>query len=207
MIINDYPITKFSESKSSHHPKEYRIEERDCKSTPKLTIPNGTIVTFDKYVHRVGYALDPYSYTREEWYKAGLELLCYSTQLDEQTVGKVLKTLNLYHPFKGMRGRIYSKLVEQKMTDRQRSMWFVNYQDYAQGQFFLDLIQGTVVGRCRKWTGVHHPSTGGAGYDYDNYIPAYLDPAYNQNLYVVHNEDLGRDFMVHPLDIKEIDNV
>lgn len=193
---------------SENRAGEYRIPERDSSSTGKLALPNGTIVDYTRYVNRVGYALDPRSYTKEQWEAAGFELVCKQTGLPEDEVKKVLSVLNLYSPYKGIRGQIYTKLVSDKTTDVMRSMWFKDFKQDSYRAITRQAWCGEIVGRCRKWTGIYCPGrTWGneweSGYDYD---PPCLEQAVNQNLYQVRNTDNGDIYMVHPLDIQVVSN-
>lgn len=172
--------------------KEYRIPERDCKPSGKLTIPNGTQVSYSRYVSRVGYALDKESYSLKEWNEKGYELIQNKTELDTEIVRKVIDALNLKSPFKGIKTKIYQELVGSRATDFMRSMWFVDSVKR----------QGIIIGRCRKWTGKYfHGGTYGSYYygDY-GYDPPYLS-GINQNLYLVENPYNGFNYMVYPEDI------
>lgn len=183
---------------NNHHPDEYRIPERDCISTPKLTLPVGTLVTFKRYVYRVGYAVDKYSYSREEWDQKGFEIVCQKTGLDSETVEKVIKTLNLFSPYKGLKRAIYQDLVKPS-RDMTRSMWFVDFKPHLILRQPKDHFSGIIVGRCRKWTG-RYGATTGYGDDYD---PPYLLDACNQNLYLVRDGCSNLTMMVYPGDIED----
>lgn len=186
---------------------EYRIPERDKISSGKLILPNETIVEYPRYVNRVGYALDPRSYTEEEWAAAGLELVCKKSGLFEDEVKKVLDALNLLSPYKGIRSQIYKELVGNKATDFTRSMWFKDFENKYCYLPNLSAWRGRIVGRCRKWTGTYCPGqTYGSSYYGDfGYDPPYL-AGVNQNLYQVRNTDNGDIYMVHPLDIQVVSN-
>ncbi|RJR12456.1 hypothetical protein C4588_02140 [Candidatus Parcubacteria bacterium] len=182
---------------NTHHKDEYRIPERDTQKTDKLTIPTNSVIRYTRRVHRVGYELDPYSYNKEEWAEAGLQLVTQLTQLPKEDVRKVIETLNLYHPYKGIKGRIYEVLVRNKIQNRERCLWFVDFQPEI---FRKEGWVGTIRGRVRRWTGTWFPASGG----YDDYEPGGLYPAYNQNLYQVCDVDRGHVHLVHPLDIQEV---
>lgn len=195
--------TLIDELRNENREGEYRLPERDKTSTGKLTLPNDTQVSFKRYVNRVGYALDVKSYTKEQWNAAGLEIVCKSTDLDEVTNQKVLKSLNLLSPYKGIRSAIYSKLVGSKSKDTLRSMWF---KDFKHSMLHpRDSWRGRIIGRCRRWTGQYyagHTYGGGLEYSYD-YDPPCL-AGVNQNLYLVKNLDNGFTYMVHPLDVEVV---
>jgi hypothetical protein len=193
-------IALFDEIRETDREGEYRVPKRDSVSTGKLTLPDGATVDYTRYVNRVGYALDPRSYTKEEWEAAGLEIVCKNSGLDEETVKTVLKELNLHSPYKGVRGQIYTKLVGDKANDFIRSMWF---KDFKPGHSTnRQTWRGVIIGRCRKWTGkYYHGHTYGAWWQGDTeYDPPMLDGV-NQNLYLVKNYDNGITYMVHPGDI------
>lgn len=190
--------TSFEENK--HHPNEYRIPGRDCQSTPKLTLPVGVLVTFKRYVYRVGYEVDKYSYTKEEWNQRGFEIVCRETGLDSKTVEKVIKTLNLFSPYKGLKRAIYQDLVKSiAIRPLKRSMWFVDFKPSLILRPPRNYFSGVIVSRCRRWTG-HYGAATGYGDDYD---PPYLLDACNQNLYLVRDGSSNLTMMVYPGDIED----
>lgn len=180
---------------------EYRIPERDKFSSGKLTLPNGTLISYNKIVNRVGYALDVKSYTKQEWNEEGLNIICKTTGLDKEAVQKVVKSLNLHSPYKGIKSQIYWRLVGDKSRDNTRSMWFKDFKENYYRAIPRTAWEGTIVGRCRKWTGEYCPGQVYKGFDYaEDYDPPYL-AGVNQNLYLVKNSDNGITYIVHPLDI------
>lgn len=181
--------------------KEYRIPERDDFSSGNLTLPNETIVDYHRYVNRVGYALDSHSYTKEQLEAEGLSLVSKITGVDEQTVKKVIRALDLHSPYKGLRGKIHQRLVMDKVTDFVRSMWFIDFKENYYFAIPRQAWKGEIVGRCRKWTGKYYPGrTIGNWDDGPDYDPPSLEGV-NQNLYLVKNFDTEQVHMVHPKDI------
>lgn len=187
-----------------HHENEYTIPELNNQKGPVLTLPNGTLVTFNRIVYRVGYEFDLFSYTEEEYNQAGLDILIEKTGMGKVEIEKVLEALHLYSPYKGIKSQIYWKLVGGKLNQQvntYRSIWFVDLEKY---DFYpTKEAKGKIVGRCRKWTGKYYRGSTVNEYEYD---PSCLDPAYNQNFYLVKDNFRGQIFMVYPTDLTEIKN-
>jgi len=175
--------------------EEYRMIERDKRESIKHSFTVGTKIKADKYVKRVGYLVHPKSFTYQEWYDTGINILAQETKLSTETIETVITKLDLYSPFKGIRTKIYGALVERKRNHLiangakdidLRSLWFVDTE-----------VQGTIIKRVNRWTGIYHYAHFGG--QYESYEPASLYPMYAQRLYLV-DSNIGK-VLVYPDDI------
>lgn len=193
------------------HPNEYYLNQYDTNPAKKLpNVKEGDWVKFSRYVVRVGYKIEPKTYSLDEWNECGFQIIKEETGIDDEKLVLLLNKLNLLSPYKGIRGKIYRKLVhdvrylkikqesDKSPQDRpeiinkysNRHIWLVDLDKEKMGQI-------SDIKRCQ--TGVYNPKHIGGEYGED-YEPAFLSPAYYHSLYVVCC--YGVNYLVHPEDIK-----
>lgn len=187
-------------SKKSY-PDEYYLNQYDTTPAKKLDLKEGDRVKFSRYVLRVGYKIEPKVYSLEEWNECGFQIIKEETGIEEDKLRKLFYELNLISPYKGIRGKIYKRLV----TEVRRKIIAQNpdsYEEYNNRHIWLlDLkkeIAGQVSGTEHCQTGTYnkgHYST----YD-EEWSPAFLSPVYYHTLYKV--ESNLCTYLVHPNDIK-----
>ena len=187
---------------------EYFIRERDEVNSSKFEYNLEDWISYSRYINRVGYLLDTQIFTSQEWEDAGFQIFCEKADLDISQASKVLEVLNLFSPYKGIRGKIYHKLVslkkKEKLAEFQKNGKIKDYQHLYDFRhiFFVDLSeihQSRIISKVRRWTGAYN-SPKISDYDYE---PGGLEPKYNQNLYEVYNQDLSQFILVHPDDVIE----
>lgn len=165
----------------------YRMPGRDAERVA-CTLKAGDNITYQRVVARVGYEFGVHSVTRLEWAEVGVKIVSQETGLSPQAVKRVLVTLNLSSPFKGIKHQIYEALIYplivQSKTQDVRAMWFYDCSHPRTGH--VDKV-------VRRRTGVR--SLGGR----ERYGPYLSDPMSHQ-LYQVFDNQLGRKVFVHPLD-------
>lgn len=186
------------------HPNEYYLAQYDTTPARKLDLKEGDWVKFSRYVVRVGYKIEPKIYSREEWNECGFQIIKEETGIEEDKLRNLFNELNLFSPYKGIREKIYRRLVIetrylkiQQESSSDRSEVISKY--YNRHIWLADVgkeIMGQVSGTNRYQTGVYNP----AYKDDEDYEPAFLSPVYHHTLYKI-NCGL-EEYLVHPNDLK-----
>lgn len=180
----------------------YRIPERDERNSPAPKYREGDFVEFRRCVVRIGYEFGVHSVTKRQWFETGVEIVAKETGAPAEEIKKIIVTLGLSSPFKGIKGRIYQQLIEplthSGANKNVRAMWFYDFPEPQIGQI------DTVV---TKLTGYRSPGyySGSSYYGYGDYEPPYLDQRGRQRLYKVSITDshAPHSLFVYPDDVLE----